>query len=200
VNLSELPGSELILTGLDDLRNGETGSIGALLIAIASKRLAAAGLDFPQEHLASEPELTLYAHLQRERDDADPYYNALLNSLNSFCNALELSHQSTQAPSTKLTKEQARALVVEQVCPGPKWLPSEDEIMIIDQATIEKPWGWVFFYTSKLWYETQDIRYAVAGNAPIIVEKVTGRVIPTGTAKAIEYYIENYERSGDPYG
>jgi hypothetical protein len=38
----------------------------------------------------SEPELALYNHLQIDRDDAYSYYNALLNSLNSFCVALEL--------------------------------------------------------------------------------------------------------------
>jgi hypothetical protein len=32
MNLSELPGSELILPGLDDLPNGKTHSIGALLV------------------------------------------------------------------------------------------------------------------------------------------------------------------------
>ena len=36
---------------------------------------------------------SLYARLQDERDDAYPYYNALLNRLNSFCNALELRYQ-----------------------------------------------------------------------------------------------------------
>ena len=52
-------------------------------------RLTAAGLDIPKTPLVSEPELALYAHLQNERDDAYAYYNALLNSLNSFCAALE---------------------------------------------------------------------------------------------------------------
>jgi hypothetical protein len=84
MNLSELPGSELILPGLDDLHNGKTHSIGALLVAIASTRLTAAGLDIPKDRLASEPELALYAHLQDKRDNAYPYYNALLNSLNAF--------------------------------------------------------------------------------------------------------------------
>jgi hypothetical protein len=60
-------------------------------LAIAVTRLTEAGLDIPKDHLASEPELTLYARLQDERDDAYPYYNALLNRLNSFCNALEIS-------------------------------------------------------------------------------------------------------------
>ncbi|NER38347.1 MAG: hypothetical protein F6J93_31070 [Oscillatoria sp. SIO1A7] len=71
------------------MSNGKTDTIGALLVAIASTRLAAAGLDFPKEHLVSEPELTLYDLLESERDNAYPYYNALLSSLNSFCNAIE---------------------------------------------------------------------------------------------------------------
>jgi hypothetical protein len=92
VILNELPGAELILPGLDDLRNGKTNTVGALLVAIAATRLTKAGLDIPKDCLALEPELTLYTHLQNEQDDAYPYYNALLSCLNSFCNALELSY------------------------------------------------------------------------------------------------------------
>jgi hypothetical protein len=88
--LSDLPGAELILPGLDDLRHGKTDTVGALLVAIAATRLTTAGLEIPKDYLPPEPELTLYEHLQQERDDAYPYYNALLNSLNSFCNAIEL--------------------------------------------------------------------------------------------------------------
>ena len=87
---NELPGSELILPGLEDLRQGRNKTIGSLLIAIASVRLTEAGLEIPKAPLASEPELLLYAHLQTQREDAYSYYNALLNSLNSFCCALEL--------------------------------------------------------------------------------------------------------------
>jgi hypothetical protein len=91
MELNELPGSELILPGLEDLHQGRNDTIGSLLIAIASIRLTAAGLDVPQGSLLIlEPELALYNHLQNERDDAYSYYNALLSSLNSFCAALEL--------------------------------------------------------------------------------------------------------------
>jgi hypothetical protein len=90
MELNELPGSELILSGLEDLQQGRNNTIGSLLIAIASTRLTEAGLDIPKESLATEPELALYDYLQNERDDAYSYYNALLNSLNSFCAALEL--------------------------------------------------------------------------------------------------------------
>ncbi|BAY74354.1 hypothetical protein NIES25_07670 [Nostoc linckia NIES-25] len=93
MNLNELPGAEIILPGLTDLHNGECNTIGALLVAIAAGRLTQAGLDIPKDCLVSEPELTLYARLQDERDDAYVYYNALLNVLNSFCNALELSYK-----------------------------------------------------------------------------------------------------------
>ena len=93
MSLNELPGAEIILPGLSDLHRGESKTIGALLIAIAATRLTEAGLDIPKDHLAPDPELTLYAHLQDEQDDAYSYYNALLNRLNSFCNALELSYK-----------------------------------------------------------------------------------------------------------
>ena len=100
VNIKELPAGEIILMGLRDLHNSESNTIGALLVAIAATRLTEAGLDIPKNHLALEPELTLYARLQDERDDAYAYYNALLNSLNSFCNAIELSYK--YEPSDKL--------------------------------------------------------------------------------------------------
>ncbi|MEB3309486.1 MAG: hypothetical protein VKJ02_04585 [Snowella sp.] len=93
MSLNNLPGAEIILPGLNDLHQGKSHTIGALLIAIAATRLTEAGLDIPKYRLAPEPELTLYARLQEERKDAYPYYNALLNRLNSFCNALELLHQ-----------------------------------------------------------------------------------------------------------
>jgi hypothetical protein len=90
MELNELPGSELILGGIEDLKLGRNNTIGSLLIAIASKRLTEAGLAIPNQPLAPEPEQALYSHLQ-ERDDAYSYYNALLRSLNSFCAALETS-------------------------------------------------------------------------------------------------------------
>jgi len=91
MELQELPGAELILPGLEDLHNGNSETVGALLIAIASTRLTEAGLNVPTNHLIPDPELTLYDRLKSERDDAYLYYNALLSSLNSFCNALELT-------------------------------------------------------------------------------------------------------------
>ncbi len=90
INLENLPGAELTLPGLKDIQNGETQTVGALLVEIAATRLSTAGLAISKDNLALEPELTLYNQLEAEREDAYPYYNALLARLNSFCNALEL--------------------------------------------------------------------------------------------------------------
>jgi hypothetical protein len=69
------------------------------------------------------------------------------------------------------------------------------ECVILDDETIEKPWGWVFFYQSKEYLETGDFVYMLAGNAPYLVNRHTGEIIKTGTAEPIEYYIEQYETS-----
>jgi hypothetical protein len=99
-----------------------------------------------------------------------------------------------------LSLEQARDVVTSTVCSRAEWLPQKDDLVILDDLTIEKPWGWVFFLGSRLWHETQDIKYAIAGNAPLLVEKQSGRVLVMGTARATEQYIERYEKTGDPHG
>jgi hypothetical protein len=98
-----------------------------------------------------------------------------------------------------ITREEALRLVVEHLG-RPDWLPSEDDWVVVEEATIEKPWGWVFFHTSKLWRETGKIQYAVAGNAPLLVEREGGRIIATGTVHPVEHYVANYELHGNPHG
>jgi len=73
----------------------------------------------------------------------------------------------------------------------------EDGLVILKEFTIHKDWGWVIFYSSKFYIETGDIKYAIAGNAPYIVEKETGAVKETGTAYPIQYYIDEYEAEKD---
>jgi hypothetical protein len=67
MEVNELPGSELILPGLEDLDLGRNNMIGSLLISIASIRLTAAGLDIPQVSLVSESELALYNQSSSDR-------------------------------------------------------------------------------------------------------------------------------------
>jgi immunity protein 35 of polymorphic toxin system len=68
------------------------------------------------------------------------------------------------------------------------------DLCLLEEQTLETEFGWVFFYTSKLFHETGDFKYAVAGNAPMIVDRTLGSLHLTGTARSIEYYIEEFRR------
>lgn len=67
------------------------------------------------------------------------------------------------------------------------------ECVVLGDETIEKEWGWVFFYQSKAFVESGDFRDMLGGNAPIIVDRNTGSLIYTGTSYDIEHYIKEYE-------
>ena len=72
-------------------------------------------------------------------------------------------------------------------------------LVIIEDATIEFSRGWVFFYQSRGFVETGDDLQRLAGNAPILVDRFDGSTHVTGTARRPEYYIQNYEDTGDPH-
>jgi hypothetical protein len=88
-----------------------------------------------------------------------------------------------------LTKNEARTLVLAELERPAESQYTDDptDLVVIDECTIERDWGWVFFYTSDRYLKTRDIRYALAGNAPYIVNRHTGEVRVTGTAQPIEY-------------
>ena len=57
---------------------------------------------------------------------------------------------------------------------------------------MEQPFGWVFFYNTQKFIETEEMKYMLAGNAPLIVDRINGDVHETGTAEPIEFYIDEY--------
>jgi hypothetical protein len=91
-----------------------------------------------------------------------------------------------------LTKEEARALALKDILAH--WEIDDDDPVIVDEDTIEEDFGWVFFYESRIYTETQIFSYCLAGNAPIMVNKKDGSVLATGTAYPVEHYIEEYRR------
>ena len=83
-----LPGSELIESGLEDLR-AERETISALLVAIGAPRLRRLGMDLPG-NLPANPEHRLYDLLEKDGpDSAHSRYNALIRKLVSFERAAE---------------------------------------------------------------------------------------------------------------
>jgi hypothetical protein len=95
----------------------------------------------------------------------------------------------------QLTREEAHALVEAKLKSSSAGLPDNDTLVICDEATIEREFGWVFFYDSKRHRDTGDFKFAVAGNAPYIVNRFNGSVVSTGTAHDAEHYIAEYERT-----
>lgn len=73
------------------------------------------------------------------------------------------------------------------------------ECVVMRDATLEYEFGWVFFYNSREYLETKKFEHMLIGNAPLIFEKKTGRIIETGTAEPIETYVEAFRMSGDPH-
>jgi hypothetical protein len=90
-----------------------------------------------------------------------------------------------------LTLDGARLQVFLELRRRHGWLRGPQEL-VIHEHTIERPWGWVFFYNARGFLDG-DMRYALGGNAPIIVNRYDGTFRDTGTAAPVEYYIAEYE-------
>lgn len=91
-----------------------------------------------------------------------------------------------------MTKDEARRLVEARISTWQLIEPGA-EIVIVDASIIEADFGWIFFYQSKQYLETETLKYALAGNAPFIVDRDSGEIVETGTVHPIEYYIKEYE-------
>jgi hypothetical protein len=91
-----------------------------------------------------------------------------------------------------LTKSDAIELVINKLAELPP-LPGDERIVVLDK-TIEKPFGWVFIYSSKKYIETGELMYRLYGNGPVIVNKNTGSVEFFGSRIPLNEIIDNYER------
>jgi len=99
-----------------------------------------------------------------------------------------------------LTKEQAREKALAYIRRRPA--AEVTELVIDDAHTREEDFGWVFFWAAKK-YLDGDRQYALGGNGPIIVDRRTGELHQTGTARPVEHYIAVYRRDGNlkrPHG
>lgn len=88
MDISALPGNELIGKGLRDLDSGIVSN-ESLLVMIGAARLRAIGLNVG-EKLTDHPERNLYERLvESDGDGAHSSYNALIRRLVSFERAAE---------------------------------------------------------------------------------------------------------------
>jgi hypothetical protein len=70
----------------------------------------------------------------------------------------------------------------------------EGGLVILDHLTLHKPYGWIFFYNSRLYMETRAFEHAIAGNGPVVIIARTEEVVPLGSARRPEDEIAAFER------
>jgi len=90
-----------------------------------------------------------------------------------------------------LTKTEALEIILKML---QQMSTAADPFVVVEENTVEKPFGWVFFYNSKRYVETGEFRYRLAGNGPIIVNKHNGSVKFFGTNKPPQELVEEYEQ------
>jgi hypothetical protein len=66
-------------------------------------------------------------------------------------------------------------------------------IVIHREATIEKDYGWIFFYNTEAFLQSEDFDFALVGNVPFVVERATGAVHFLSTSPFFDIALANYE-------
>lgn len=84
----------------------------------------------------------------------------------------------------------ARALALTKI--QQIWSIKDDEPSILDDATREEDFGWVFFYNTRRFHQTREYRFRLAGNGPIVVDRQTGHVAVLATSGGVEAQIAHF--------
>lgn len=66
-------------------------------------------------------------------------------------------------------------------------------VALMHDSTIERPYGWVFFFNSRRFLETGDPLESLLGNSPILVEARDGHMTHLGTALPISDSLKQLE-------
>ncbi|HEX3356726.1 MAG TPA: YrhB domain-containing protein [Tepidisphaeraceae bacterium] len=80
--------------------------------------------------------------------------------------------------------DQAKQIALQKIGP---------ECGLIEDSTIEKPYGWYFMYQSKEFLRTGDHRHMLLGSGGFIVEKENARIFKFGSAFSLEENFSAYE-------
>ncbi len=72
-------------------------------------------------------------------------------------------------------------------------MPMSAECVVLEEHTQEFPWGWLFFFQSRVFVETSDHAQMLVGNAPLIANRYDGQLRWTGTAYPVAHYVREYE-------
>ncbi len=91
-----------------------------------------------------------------------------------------------------IDRNTARAIALAEVNKPNPHRAEPLECVIEDQYTREEDFGWVFFYQSREYVETQVFSARLAGNGPIIITREDGSIHRFGSAHRPEQYISEF--------
>jgi hypothetical protein len=69
------------------------------------------------------------------------------------------------------------------------------QVVIMENKTITKEYGWIFFPASKKYVETGDRKYLIPGLSPVIVNKNDSSVVRVPSSVTLELFLRDYEKS-----
>ena len=70
----------------------------------------------------------------------------------------------------------------------------ELDVQLLISDVMEKDFDWIFLFDSKEYVETGNNSSRLAGNSPLIFDKLDGKIYITGTSDSLDSYIEQYRR------
>lgn len=71
------------------------------------------------------------------------------------------------------------------------------DVVIAEDATVEHAVGWVFFYNTREYLETENLDVFLVGAAPMIVERADGTVHQTLSGRPWSWDLANLEAAAN---
>lgn len=65
-------------------------------------------------------------------------------------------------------------------------------VQLLISEVMQKDFGWIFLFNTREYVETGNNSSRLAGNAPLIFDKLDGVIYITGTSDTLESYVEQY--------
>jgi|HubBroStandDraft_6_1064221.scaffolds.fasta_scaffold37601_3 hypothetical protein len=88
-----------------------------------------------------------------------------------------------------ITKDQALEIARKTIAT----LKPGTDLVILEDKTVEKDFGWVFFYTTKKYLQTHNRSDLLPGNSPLVVERSDASTHLLSTSLPPNKAIEEYE-------
>lgn len=75
-----------------------------------------------------------------------------------------------------------------------RFVGGDGGVVILDEWTVVKPYGWILYYNSRKFVESGDMLESLVGHGPVIVASATGEVVETGSRLPGGVQIKSFER------